>query len=388
MLPSRSSRPSKALSEGGPDRDDDLSDLYERSPCGQLSMNSNGYIIRVNQTMCGWIGMPREQIIGKRLHELLTVAGRVFYETHFAPLLRMQHSFLEVALDFVGAEGNKLPVIVNAIEKLDPNGNPALVRMAIFKMPERRQYERQLVEARQRAETLNTDLTAQVAEARQMAEFREQFIAVLGHDLRNPVAAIDGGTNLLLRDGWTARSPLILKLMKASVLRMSGLIDNVMDLARARLGGGIRLISEPTDRLEETLTQVVEEIRFSHPERTVETSFDIKDSVTVDLARIAQMFSNLLANAISHGAKDQPVRVQATAQNGNVEISIANGGAPIPLEARDRLFQPFYRASGSSTVGLGLGLFIAAEIAAAHGGSLSMTSDETETRFAFTMKIQ
>lgn len=332
--------------------------------------------------------MPREQIIGKRLHELLTVAGRVFYETHFAPLLRMQHSFLEVALDFVGAEGNKLPVIVNAIEKLDPNGNPALVRMAIFKMPERRQYERQLVEARQRAETLNTDLTAQVAEARQMAEFREQFIAVLGHDLRNPVAAIDGGTNLLLRDGWTARSPLILKLMKASVLRMSGLIDNVMDLARARLGGGIRLISEPTDRLEETLTQVVEEIRFSHPERTVETSFDIKDSVTVDLARIAQMFSNLLANAISHGAKDQPVRVQATAQNGNVEISIANGGAPIPLEARDRLFQPFYRASGSSTVGLGLGLFIAAEIAAAHGGSLSMTSDETETRFAFTMKIQ
>ena len=190
------------------DRDDDLSDLYEQSPCGQLSMTNNAYIVRVNQTMCSWIGMPREQIIGKRLHELLTVAGRVFYETHFAPLLRMQHSFLEVALDFVGADGNKLPVIVNAIEKLDPNSKPALVRMALFKVPERRQYERQLVEARQRAETLNTDLTAQVAEAKQMAEFREQFIAVLGHDLRNPVAAIDGGANLLLRDGWTARSPV------------------------------------------------------------------------------------------------------------------------------------------------------------------------------------
>jgi sigma-B regulation protein RsbU (phosphoserine phosphatase) len=68
-----------------------------------------------------------------------------------------------------------------------------------------------------------------------------------------------------------------------------------------------------------------------------------------------------------------------------VEIAVANGGDPIPLAARDRLFQPFYRASGSSTVGLGLGLFIAAEIAAAHGGDLSMTSDTTQTRFVFRM---
>ena len=82
------------------------------------------------------------------------------------------------------------------------------------------------------------------------------------------------------------------------------------------------------------------------------------------------------------------MRVEATAQHGKMEISITNGGDPIPLEARERLFQPFYRASGSSTVGLGLGLFIAAEIATAHGGSLSMTSDETETRFAFTRAIE
>jgi len=348
-------------------------------------MTPDGRIIRVNETMCTWVGMQREHILGKRLHELLTIAGKMFYETHFAPLLRMQHSFLEVALDFVGADGRTLPIIVNAVERLDEHGQPRVIRMALFKMPERRQYERQLVEARKRAESLNSDLNAQVAEARQMAEFREQFIAVLGHDLRNPVAAIDAGANLLLRDGWTARSPMILKLMKASVLRMSGLIDNVMDLARARLGGGIQLRLEPTDRIEETLTQVIEEIRFSHPERAIEASFEVDGEARVDLARIAQMFSNLLANAISHGAKDQPVRVDASVKGGSVEIAVANGGDPIPLAARDRLFQPFYRASGSSTVGLGLGLFIAAEIAAAHGGDLSMTSDATQTRFVFRM---
>ena len=367
-------------------QDDDLSDLYEQSPCGQLSMAPDGRIIKVNQTMCAWVGMPPEQIIGKRLHDLLTVAGRMFYETHFAPLLRMQHSFLEIALDFVGSDGKKLPVIANAVEKLDAQGGVVVIRMALFKAPERRQYERDLVEARRRVELLNADLQSQMTEARQMADFREQFIAVLGHDLRNPVAAIDGGANLLLRDGWTGRSPMILKLMKASVLRMSGLIDNVMDLARARLGGGIQLQRAMTDKLEETLTQVVEEIRFSHPDRTAETSFEIKGAANVDLLRVAQMFSNLLANAITHGAREQAVRVEARVDSGDVEISVANGGTPIPIAARERLFQPFYRANGSSTVGLGLGLFIAAQIAQAHGGELTMRSDVEETRFTFAMK--
>ena len=349
-------------------------------------MTPNGRIVRVNQTMCVWVGMRSEEIVGKKLHELLTVAGRMFYETHFAPLLRMQHSFLEVALDFVGADGKKLPVIANAVEKLDGAGQPILIRMALFKTPDRRQYERQLVEAKRRVETINSDLQTQMAEAKETAEFREQFIAVLGHDLRNPVAAIDAGANLMLRDGWTARSPMILKLMKASVLRMSGLIDNVMDLARARLGGGIQLHRENTDKLEETLSQVVDEIRFSHPDRNIETTFGPFPSVNVDLPRIAQMFSNLLGNAITHGSPTQPVRIDANVDGkGNLMIAVANGGSPIPLDAQTRLFQPFYRGDGSSTVGLGLGLFIAAQIAEAHDGSLVMTSDDSETQFVFRM---
>lgn len=373
------------MSESPPILDDDLGELYEQAPCGQLSITPNGRIVRINQTMCGWLGWQADEILGRRLQDLLTIPAKMFYETHFAPLLRMQHSFLEVALDLVCADGAKLPVIANAVEKLDAGGQPVVIRMALFKTPDRRRYERDLVEARRSAEAQNSELQSQVAEAIAMAEFREQFVAVLGHDLRNPVAAIDSGISLFLRDGWTARSPAILKLMRASVLRMTGLIDNVMDLARARLGGGIQLRRQLTVRLEETLTQVVDELRFSHADREIETRFDIQGEVDVDLPRVAQMFSNLLANAITHGAADQPVRVRAFAKSGEVEISVANGGRPIPPEARERLFQPFYRASGSSTVGLGLGLFIAAQIAEAHGGTLSMTSDDNETRFTFVL---
>ena len=128
--------------------------------------------------------------------------------------------------------------------------------------------------------------------------------------------------------------------------------------------------------IEPVLDQVVAELTAAHPDRRIETSFEVETPVFCDPARIAQLFSNLLGNAISHGAPDQPVRVEATAKAEMFELSVANGGAAIPEEARTRLFQPFYRgkAHGPSQ-GLGLGLYIASEIAKAHGGSIEVELD-------------
>jgi phosphoserine phosphatase RsbU/P len=122
------------LSEFDHPNDDDFAELYEEAPCGHISMTPDGHIVRMNRTMCAWIGLSQGQVVGKRLNELLTIAGRVFYETHFAPLLRMQHSFDEVALDFVGVDGIRLPIIANAVEKLDTSGAPALVRLLCSKL--------------------------------------------------------------------------------------------------------------------------------------------------------------------------------------------------------------------------------------------------------------
>lgn len=158
---------------------------------------------------------------------------------------------------------------------------------------------------------------------------REQFIAVLGHDLRNPIAAVDAGTSRLLKEGWTDRSPLVLKLMKSSISRMSGLVDNVMDLARARMGGGITL-DIAADDLATTLNNVVDELRLAHPDREVVVDIALPAPVLVDRLRIAQMFSNLVANAFTHGVETEPVRILAALKDGHVEICVSNGGAPIP----------------------------------------------------------
>ncbi|WP_284776577.1 GAF domain-containing sensor histidine kinase [Agrobacterium sp. lyk4-40-TYG-31] len=229
--------------------------------------------------------------------------------------------------------------------------------------------------------------SAALEQERELAELREQFIAVLGHDLRNPIAAIDAGTSRLLKEGWTERSPVILKLMKTSLSRMSGLVENVMDLARARMGGGIAL-SMSLDDLAETIQNVVDEVVVANPGRQIVASINITNAVAVDHLRIAQMVSNLVANAVTHGADDKPIEIRAQSADDELEISVTNGGEPIEASQIDKLFLPFRRGEGKSGAqGLGLGLYIASQIARAHGGRIDVHSDPTRTCFAFRMPI-
>jgi signal transduction histidine kinase len=228
---------------------------------------------------------------------------------------------------------------------------------------------------------------ATLFDERRTAELREQFIAVLGHDLRNPLASIDAGTRLLARDPAPDKAAKVLGLMQNSVARMAALIDNVLDLARGRLGGGLTLQRAPV-QLGPVLRQVIEELRASHPKQPVEAVIELDAEIDCDRGRIAQLLSNLLGNALTHGAADQPVLVHAATREGVFELSVSNAGEEIPAAAIERLFQPFARgAVRPDQAGLGLGLYIASEIARAHGGSLSVASSPMQTRFTFLMPL-
>ncbi len=226
---------------------------------------------------------------------------------------------------------------------------------------------------------------ASLERERELSELREQFIAVLGHDLRNPLTAVDAGTTRLLKDGWTDRSPLVLNLMKASISRMTGLVDNIMDFARARLGGGIALELKEAD-LVETLQVVADEIRSAHPDRDIRLALDFPQPAVFDRLRIAQLFSNLVSNAVSHGTDEQPIEITGRHGADGIEISVRNGGCPIPPDQIEKLFLPFKRGDGSHVGGgLGLGLYIALEIAKAHGGTIDVLSDQGGTCFTLRM---
>jgi signal transduction histidine kinase len=176
--------------------------------------------------------------------------------------------------------------------------------------------------------------------------------------------------------------------METSVDRMAGLIDDVMDFARGRLGSGIDLQRTVT-ALEPLLRHVVEELEANHPSRDFVCEFDLPEAVSVDPGRISQLVSNLLANALTHGDPKAPVGLGAVTRSGALQIWVVNVGRPIPEKAMERLFQPFFRGDvRASQQGLGLGLHIASEIAKAHGGTLTVASDETETRFILELPIE
>ena len=367
---------------------EDLEDLFENAPCGYLSMQADGRIIKSNKTLSTWIGIPAEQLIGKRLRDLLNTAGRIFYETHFAPLLRMQGYFNEVALDLVTSEGTPLLVLANAMERRGANGELLFTRVTLIKATERRRYERSLVETRAAAVAAGALTQSSLDRARADAELREQFIAVLGHDLRNPLGSIAAAIRILGTQPQNDRSTRVLDLMQGSVARMSGLIDNVLDFARGRLGGGITLDRNADEPLEPVLRQVIAELRFSHPDRDIRVDFDLADPVNCERSRIGQLASNLVGNALTHGSSDEPIRVSGTTHDGVLELSIANGGRPISDDAMARLFQPFFRDEvRANQQGLGLGLHIASEIARAHGGQIAVSSTDRETRFTFVMPL-
>jgi PAS domain S-box-containing protein len=125
-------------------------ELYEDAPCGYISAAPDGELIRVNRTLLTWTGYAREELIGRRFQDLLTPGGRIYHETHYAPLLRMQGAVREIAMDIVCADGRRLPVLVNSVLRTDAEGQPTLVRTTVFDATHRRRYERELVLARER----------------------------------------------------------------------------------------------------------------------------------------------------------------------------------------------------------------------------------------------
>ena len=215
------------------------------------------------------------------------------------------------------------------------------------------------------------------------SKLREQFLAMLGHDIRTPLGTIANGTEILRRTAPPTLVPL-LDIMHRSTQRIAALIEDVTDFTRGRMGGGISLNLRAESNLEQVLQQVVDELRANHDGRQVLADFPTALAITCDSSRLAQLFSNLLKNALVHGSAVKPIHVHAKLSNGIFELGVTNSGPKIPLDVQAQLFKPFWQSSNSDVKeGLGLGLFIASEIAVSHGGTLEIASSDAATTFTY-----
>lgn len=222
---------------------------------------------------------------------------------------------------------------------------------------------------------------ALVAE-REVSDSREQFIAVVAHDLRTPLGAMHTAAEILVRAG-DERSSRIGERLRKSTSRMTDLIDDLVDFSRGRAGRAMPVELVQSCDLSAALEEVVDEIRHVHPGRDLRSRLALDGPVRCDPSRLQQLLSNLLGNALAYGAVDQPIVVEALEDAGVTSIAVTNWGPEIPANRLERLFDAYWSAdTARATANMGLGLHICQLIARAHHGVLRVASDaESGTRF-------
>ncbi|MBD8189325.1 PAS domain-containing sensor histidine kinase [Pseudomonas viridiflava] len=373
--------------------------LYEHAPCGLLITQPDGTIERVNQTFCLWLGLEREAVLGRRFQDLLNMAGRVFLQTHWAPLLQTQGSIAEVKVEMTHADGRSIPLMLNAVRREYPGG--VLHELAVFLAEERNKYERELLAARKMAEELlqhqmsvQSELTSARnrlrlahAEAEIRAIFAEQMVGIVSHDLRNPLAAIKMAAGLLERSLLEPRQQRFLGQIHHSTDRAERMIVDLLDFTQARVGQGINLSMQSID-LHATVARGVEELRLTFTANALIHRMEGEGACVADTDRLLQLVGNLVSNAVTYGAPDSDIVITSAFEANVIKVSVHNRGEPIPMEKVDSLYEPAVRVVSDSdeTRTVGLGLFIVREIIRAHLGDISVRSSAEEgTTFTATL---
>ncbi|RYE52533.1 MAG: HAMP domain-containing histidine kinase, partial [Hyphomicrobiales bacterium] len=332
------------------------------------------------------------------MQALLTMGGRIFYQTHLAPLLLIQGSVAEVKLEVLHKDGRRIPMIWNIVRRV--RDGVVAHDVAAFVAEDRHKYEQELMLARHKAEAalvkeqqaqrellatqVELDRLRTVAEDR--ALFAEQMMAVVSHDLRNPLSVIDLSANLIGRyGGLSERQQRSLGKLQASTDRAIRLIADLLDFSQTREGRLLRVDLVHQD-VETVVSESIEELRIAYPDSDLQHIKVGTGNSRLSADKIAQLIGNLVSNAVTYGASGRPIVITSDVGPDTVTISVRNDGNPIPERQLPTLFDAMTRGdeSESSSHSLGLGLYIVREIAKAHHGGVTVDSKEDRTVFTVT----
>jgi sigma-B regulation protein RsbU (phosphoserine phosphatase) len=363
--------------------------LFEEAPCGLVVTKEDGTILRANLTFSQWMGLSEQELRSRRFQDLLTMGGRIFHQTHWAPLMRLQGSVAEVKLDLLHRDRRTITVFLNGIRRERADG--VQHELALFTINDRDKYERELLKARKLAEDLLRQKSAAEAdlrlaqaglskafeEAQQRAAFAEQMVAIVSHDLKNPLTAIKMGADVLAQGERTPRETNLLGYITQSANRAERLIADLLDFTLAKVGRGI-VVSPCTVDLHDLVRQSVEELRVTFPKAKLVHDAIGTGTVQLDADRVHQLIGNLVSNSVTYGDLERPISVISRVEDDMAYVSVQNHGAIISPSLMTKLFEPMIRGAEAENGvrSVGLGLFIVREIAKAQGGDVSVRSDE------------
>jgi PAS domain S-box-containing protein len=373
------------LSSPQPPFEESAEDLYENAPCGYLSTLPGGMICRVNQTFLTWTGYQREDLVGRRrFQDLLTAGGRIFHETHYAPLLRMQGTVREIAVDVIAADGRRLPVLINSVLKKDEDGDPLLVRTTVFNATDRKEYERELLRARQKAEAAD--------------KAKSDFISMISHEIRTPLNAITGVAHLFAATELSPQQQKLVRILRSSSENLLGLINDILDFSK--IEAGKTGLEERCLDLRQTVHDIADNLRVKADEKRVALEVGIDErlpaAVLGDPVKIGQVITNLLSNAIkftSAGSVKLTLEVRERTEEAlTLGFRVADTGIGIDPDRLPHIFDAFTQASydiGMKYGGTGLGLAISKRLVELHGSRLEVESELGKgTTFSFELRLR
>ncbi|MDA9491205.1 histidine kinase [Bradyrhizobium sp. CCBAU 11361] len=365
---------------------DDLEDLFDNAPCGYLAAGADGRITKVNSTFCKWLGREKSTFIGHRFQDFLNIAGKIYYETHFAPLMRMQGFFNEVALDLVRADGSTLPVLVNAAERRDESGNLRFIRITVFNASDRRRYERELLEARRAAEQASADLlelnhtlerrVAEAVEGRlkseralhqaQKMEAVGQLTGGIAHDFNNMLSVIVSSLGLLERRLANGEDvSRFVSAAKEGANRAADLTRRLLSFSRQQTLApeainANQMVADMSELLRRTLGEAVQletvlagGLWQAHADRNLLESAILNLAIN---ARDAMPDGGRLTIETANCHLDEAYAAeQAIASGQYIMVAVTDTGTGMAPDVMAKAFEPFFTTKGVGK-GTGLGL--------------------------------
>jgi PAS domain S-box-containing protein len=350
--------------------DEDLAGIYEEAPAGYLSTLPDGTIVKVNGTFLRWTGFERAALVQqRRLQELFSTPGRIYYETHLGPLLAMQGTVSEIALDIVRADGRLLPVMLNAAQRKSGAGEPLLLRFTVFNATDRRRYENELLQARRDAEAL--------------ARIKTELLAMLSHDIRTPLGSVMAVAQLLERAELTPDQAGLVRILRSSSSSMLGLVNEVLEHSRLE-AGGVTLNPAPFD-LAAQARELVANLQPLAREKGILLGClvdrRLPGRLIGDATKLGQVLGNLLGNALKFteagSVSLELVVIDLSGDEARIRIRVADTGIGIEPGQLPRIFREYTQAHegiAGRYGGSGLGLAISRKLLRAHGSELHAQS--------------
>lgn len=373
-------------------------DCFQNAACGLLVARTNGFILRINATMCRWLGLAEAELAGrKRIQDLFTMGGRVFHQTHCLPMLQVQGSIAEVQVDVLHSDSSRIPMLMNVVRR--DAGGQACDQYAFFMAKDRRAYERELLLARQAAESA---LDARRGAEAQLKELnlalsradrrKDEFLATLAHELRNPLAPIRNVVELLkLQLPASDRSFKPLAVLDRQVSHLTHLVNDLLEISRVTLGH-VELRLERVDlgtiiqaSAENLLPMVQSAGHILHV-----TIPSVPVSLQADPTRLMQVILNLLTNAVKYTPGSGEIWLTARYEDQTAIITVRDTGIGIPSKSLASVFQMFsqltpaiQRAQG----GLGIGLALVKGLVELHGGTITASSAGANQGSQFEVRL-